>query len=203
MEIVENAVLFIQNFYAMAMVSPMEIYYSAFAMSLETSPIYMLYNQQIQSLPNVTLSVYLWTRSLCVFEGHHERVRSVVFSPDGKRIASASDDYMVQLWDAEKGEPIGAPLEGHHKSVLLVVFLPDGKRIASASSNNTVQLWDTEKGDSIGAPLEGHRKSVLSVVFSPDGKRITSASSDNTVWLWDTEKGELIVSSLSYSDISL
>ena len=113
MEIVENAVLFIQNFHAMAMVSPMEIYYSALAMSPETSPIYMLYNQQIQSLPSVMLSAYLWTRSLHVFEGHCERVRSVVFSPDGKRIASASNDYTVQLWDMEKGEPIGAPLEGH------------------------------------------------------------------------------------------
>ena len=131
----------------------MEIYYSALAMSLETSPIYMLYNQQIQSLPNVMLSAYLWTRSLHVFEGHHERVRSVVFLPDGKRITSASDDYMVWLWDTEKGEPIGAPLKGHCKSVLSVVFLPDGKRIASASSNNTVWLWDVEKGELIVSSL--------------------------------------------------
>ena len=178
MEIVENAVLFIQNFHAMAIVSPMEIYYSALAMSLEISPIYMLYNQQVQSLP----SVYLWMRSLCVFEGHHERVRSVVFSPDGKRITSASNDYMVWLWDMEKGEPIGAPLKGHRGWVLSVVFSPDGKRIASASSDKTVWLWDMEKGEPIGAALEGHHESVSSVVFSPDKKRIASASSDNMVW---------------------
>ena len=165
----------------MAMVSPMEIYYSALAMSPEMSPIYMLYNQQIQSLPNVTSSAYLWTRSLHVFEGHHERVRSVVFSPDGKRITSASDNYMVWLWDAEKGEPIGAPLKGHCESVLSVVFSPDGKRIASVSSDKMVQLWDVVKGEPIGAPLKGYHESVLSVVFSPDGKRIASASSDNMV----------------------
>ena len=187
----------------MAMVSSMEIYYSALAMSPETSPIYMLYNQQIQSLPSVMSSAYLWMKSLHVFEGHCERVRSVVFSPDGKKITSASSNKMVRLWDVKKGEPIGAPLEGHHGWVLSVVFLPDGKRIASASSDKTVWLWDAEKGDSIGAPLEGHCKSVLSVVFSPDGKRITSAFSNNTVWLWDVEKGELIVSSLSHSDINL
>ena len=185
------------------MVSPMEIYYSALAMSLETSPIYMLYNQQIQSLPNVTSSAYLWMRSLCVFEGHHERVRLVVFSPDGKRIASVSNNKTVRLWDTEKGEPIGVPLKGHHGWVLSVVFLPDGKRITSASDDKTVQLWDAEKGEPIGAPLEWHRELVLSVVFSPDGKRIASVSSNKMVWLWDMEKGKPIVSSLSHSDINL
>lgn len=139
----------------MTMVSPMEIYYSALAMSPETSPIYMLYNQQIQSLPNVTSSAYLWMRSLCVFEGHRERVRLVVFSPDGKRTASASNNKTVRLWDIEKGEPIGVPLEGHHGWVLSVVFSPDGKRITSASDDKTVRLWDAEKGEPIGAPLEG------------------------------------------------
>ena len=166
----------------MAMVSPMEIYYSALAMSPETSPIYMLYNQQIQSLPSVMSSVYLWMRSLHVFEGHCERVRSVVFSPDGKRIASVSDDYMVWLWDVEKGEPIGEPLKEHCGWVLSVVFLLDGKRIASVSSDKTVWLWDIKKGEPIGVPLERHHELVSSVVFLPDGKRITSASSNNTVW---------------------
>ena len=86
-------------------------------------------------------------------KGHRELVLLVVSSPDEKRIASASYNNTVQLWDVEKGESIGVPLEGHRKWVLLVVLSPDGKRIASASSDNTVWLWDTGKGELIVSSL--------------------------------------------------
>ena len=68
------------------------------------------------------------------FTGHADWVRSVVFSPDGTRLASASDDSTVQLWEVHTGAPIGEPLAGHTHYVMSVVFSPDGGRLASASS---------------------------------------------------------------------
>ena len=81
---------------------------------------------------------------------------SAAFSPDGKRIVTASEDKTARLWDAETGKQIGAPLVGHEDGVTSAAFSPDGKRIVTASADKTARLWDAETGKQIGAPLVGH-----------------------------------------------
>ena len=54
-------------------------------------------------------------------------------APTGRRIVSGSDDKTLRLWDADTGQPIGAPLTGHTGGVCSVAFSPDGRRIVSGS----------------------------------------------------------------------
>ena len=73
-------------------------------------------------------------------EGHINYVTSVGFSPDGKIIASGSEDETVMLWGAFSGAQVEEPLEGHSDDVTSVAFSPDGKIVASGSRDNTVRL---------------------------------------------------------------
>ena len=131
-------------------------------------------------------------RERVVLESHHREVLSAAFSPDGKRIVTASGDRTARLWDAETGKQIGEPLKGHDANVNSAAFSPDGKRIVTASGDGTARLWNAETGNQVGEPLKGHVPPVWNAAFSPNGKRIVTASIDRRARLWDAETRQQI-----------
>jgi WD40 repeat protein len=108
--------------------------------------------------------------------GHQQAVYSASFSPDGKRIVTASLDKTAKVWDIS-GKLI-ATLTGHQGEVISASFSPDGKRIITVSWDNTAKVWDIS--GKLIATFTGHQGEVYSASFSPDGKRIVIASNHNT-----------------------
>ncbi|CAI7596028.1 unnamed protein product [Penicillium pancosmium] len=131
-----------------------------------------------------------WSHCLLTIEGHSLPINSISWSPGGSRLASASIDKTVRIWDSVTGRSIST-LEGHSGWVTSIAWSPDGSQLASASGDQSVRIWDPATGQSI-LTLEGHSDGVWSIAWSPDGSRLASASDDGTVRIWDPATGRSI-----------
>ncbi|MDJ0619727.1 MAG: CHAT domain-containing protein [Calothrix sp. MO_192.B10] len=119
------------------------------------------------------------------FSGHRGNVYSLTFSPNGKTIASASEDKTIKISNLD-GRVLKT-LTGHSGTIFSVVFSPNGKTIASASFDRTIKIWNLDGNGSLLKTLTGHKGAVNSVTFSPDGKTIASASEDKTIKIWNLD----------------
>jgi len=124
-----------------------------------------------------------------ILTGHTDRVNTARFSPDGKRMLTASDDETARLWDAT-GRLV-AVLGEHEDRVRFAAFSPDGDRIVTASDDMTARLW-TGDGTPV-AVLRGHEDYVVFATFSKSGRRILTVSWDRTARLWNADGKPLAV----------
>ncbi len=149
--------------------------------------------------------------SLLTYRGHtrllnmanlQATIYTVVWAPEGLRIASAGYGTKVHVWNATTGQTLTL-YEGHtglSANVFAVAWSPDGKRIASACTSigldKTLHLWDADTGQTLSRYHVPSglmpNFSVSSVAWSPDGTRIAVGCADKTIRVWNTETGHLV-----------
>jgi WD40 repeat protein len=116
-------------------------------------------------------------------------VLSATFSPDGKLLATSTDNE-IWLWSVANIKQI-ITYNGHTAWVQSLAFSPDGQILASGSNDQTVRLWNVHTGQCLKT-LRGHTSWVQSLAFSPDGQILASGSNDQTVKLWNIHTGECL-----------
>lgn len=116
---------------------------------------------------------------------HGGPIAGVAFSADGKRLASASADRTVRVWDTTTGKQLQLISEPWPRAVALSA---DGKLFASGNGIGGIRVWNLDAG---GEPrlFPRHQGSITALAFSSDGAVLASASSDHTVRFWETQTG--------------
>ncbi len=124
------------------------------------------------------------------FTGHLNSINCIAISPNGKILASGSEDGTLKLWNWPKRKYI-CTIEEHQAGVKAVAFSPDGKLLVSGSADHTINVWQMPQVTAPIYTLTGHSDWVKCLAISPDGHTLASGSQDKTICLWDLETGEL------------
>ncbi|MHB1426256.1 MAG: WD40 repeat domain-containing protein [Gemmataceae bacterium] len=116
--------------------------------------------------------------------GHRAAVYAIAFRPDGERMATASFDHTIKVWDVESGRAVRT-FTGHQDKVLALAYSADGQRLASAGLDGTIRLWDAANGR-LMACLTSRNRCVQGIAFTPDGNRLIACGEAGIAEVWRT-----------------
>jgi len=133
------------------------------------------------------------------FEGHEGRIFSAALSPDGKTLATSSQDNTIRIWETASGTEFrqisiaeDAVLEQGkwlpYDMTAQLAFSPENQMLAAAMPDYSIRLWETSSGKELRR-LNGHEDKIQSLAFSKDGRYLVSGGRDKKVRVWETQFG--------------
>ncbi|KAJ7463897.1 hypothetical protein B0H11DRAFT_83087 [Mycena galericulata] len=200
LEIVQDAIDFLEMFQECIQKSAPHVYLSAMSFAPQTSKVYQIYSSSI--LPSATVRIQT-AESLREgrshipatvvhsphgaefagdFEGHVDDITSVLITEDGY-VASASYDTTIRFWDLNSGAPTLTPFTTHQKPVTSLAFSRDPKILVAGSRDGTVSVWDIESH--ILLTTLAHEVPVECVAISPTGTTAIIGCKDHSVKFWN------------------
>ncbi len=129
------------------------------------------------------------------YTGHSDAVSGVAWSPDGKRIASASSDGTVQVWNATNGSALST-YRGNTSEMLAVAWSHNGRYLAAGRADSLVHIWNA----STDAPLlvyRGHTSVVTSLTWSMDDRYLASCDTAGSMQVWQAADGKQVTTTTS------
>jgi WD40 repeat protein len=115
--------------------------------------------------------------------GHRGPVLGMAFSPDGKTLASGSEDHTAMLWDVSTGRKLQT-LREHTGPVYCVAFHPDGTTLVTLAEDNLAKFWDVKTGQDHTSFDFDQGRFPKAIAFSPDGKTLVLGG-NGFAWLYD------------------
>ncbi|KAL4746142.1 hypothetical protein BDW72DRAFT_197957 [Aspergillus terricola var. indicus] len=187
-EFLDDAKRFILKNRQIADTHPLQVYASGLVFAPKRAIIRREFEREIPTwmsrCPRVEET---WSSEIQTLEGHTHWVASLVFTSDGRLLASGSDDHSIKLWDPTTGD-LKQTLNDHSESVVCIALSPDEKILASASFDQTVKLWDPNTGD-LKRTLYDHSDAIRSVTWLNDGLIVTG-SNNHSIKIWNVTTGE-------------
>lgn len=153
----------------------------------------------ISLLPNSPSLSRNWKYIGTIF-GHSTRVLSLAFSPDGKTLASSSENGRIKRWSLDAGKiqagSISVPSQtffGGTGAINTIAFTPDGRFLISGDRGGRIEFWNLETGE-LNNSFCGHSAAVKLIKISDDGYFLASTGEDKNVKIWQFTNQELVYS---------
>ncbi|KAJ3278327.1 WD repeat-containing protein 20, partial [Borealophlyctis nickersoniae] len=179
----------VTRFYPLIQSKPQSIYTTALPFCPWDTKLFRLYVEQNVGPKVVAGQEKSWSSLLLTIDTRSERIRSAIVWPDGSKLATASNDGTVRIWDAVTGMSLNV-IQANDDWVRTVALAEGGKLLLTNGKENDLKVWDAESGE-LRRQIPGHSAAITRIVMKPDGKTGVCSSKDGRIGAFSVDDNHI------------